>query len=107
MIPQGATQPTITDRQAVEVLFTNNEISSNSVISKPILTYYRTLHLEDLSMYGPVWYVPIEDTNGERVLRVDALERTIIKEPATPLVPEEEETEETEDENSEADEGEE
>ena len=110
MIPQGATQPTITDRQAVEVLFTNNEISSNSVISKPILTYYRTLHLEDLSMYGPVWYVPIEDTNGERILRVDALERTIIKEPATPLVPEEEETEETEeieDENSEADEGEE
>lgn len=89
MIPQGTTQPTITDRQAVEVLFQNSEISSNSVVGQPILSYYRTLHLEDLSMYGPVWYVPVRDTSGERILRVDALERTIIKEPAAPLVPEE------------------
>ncbi|GEK90859.1 two-component system regulatory protein YycI [Alkalibacterium kapii] len=104
MTPQGTTQPTITDRQAIEVLFTNNELSSNSVVGKPILTYYRTLHLEDLSMYGPVWYVPITDTNGERILRVDALERTIIKEPATPYIPEEEEPEDPEDDGSEDDE---
>ncbi|GEK88614.1 Two-component signal transduction system YycFG, regulatory protein YycI [Alkalibacterium putridalgicola] len=98
MIPQGTTQAIITDRQAIEVLFQNNEISSNSVVGQPILSYYRTLHLEDLSMYGPVWYVPVRDTGGERILRVDALERTIITEPAAPLVPEEpEEPEESED----------
>ncbi|MER2063930.1 MAG: two-component system regulatory protein YycI [Alkalibacterium sp.] len=89
MIPQGTTQSIITDRQAIEILFQNNEISSNSVVGQPILSYYRTLYLEDLSMYGPVWYVPVRDTSGERILRVDALERTIIREPAAALVPEE------------------
>lgn len=101
MIPQGTTQPIITDRQAVEVLFQNSEISSNSVVGQPILSYYRTLHLEDLSMYGPVWYVPVRDTSGERILRVDALERTIITEPAAPLVPEELEEDEEEESESE------
>ncbi|MFO8069681.1 MAG: two-component system regulatory protein YycI [Alkalibacterium sp.] len=94
MIPQGSTQSVITDRQAIEILFQNNEISSNSTVGRPILTYYRTLHLEDLSMYGPVWYVPVTDTSGEQVLRVDAFERTIISDPVTPVVPEEPEEEE-------------
>ncbi|WP_423190356.1 two-component system regulatory protein YycI [Alkalibacterium sp. f15] len=89
MIPQGSTQVVITDRQAIEVLFQNNEISSNSTVGQPILTYYRTLHLEDLSMYGPVWYVPVMDASGEKVLRVDALERTIISDPVTTVIPEE------------------
>lgn len=100
MIPQGSTQTIITDRQAIEVLFQNNEISSNSIVGQPILSYYRTLHLEDLSMYGPVWYIPVRDTSGEKILRVDALERTIISEPATPIVPEEPQ-EEPEDESDE------
>ncbi|MDZ7836156.1 MAG: hypothetical protein U5K84_13340 [Alkalibacterium sp.] len=50
-------------------------------------------------MYGPVWFVPVRDSSGERILRVDALERTIISEPAAPLVPEEpEEPEDAEEE---------
>lgn len=97
MMPQGSSQAVITDRQAIEVLFQNGEISSNSVVGQPILSYYRTLHLEDLSMYGPVWYVPITDGSGEKILRVDALERTIISDPVTPVVPEEPEEEEPED----------
>lgn len=97
MIPQGTTQSIITDRQAIEVLFQNGEISSNSVVGQPILSYYRTLHLEDLSMYGPVWYVPIRDAGGESVRRVDALERTIISDPVTPVIPEEPDEEELED----------
>ncbi|MDZ7835967.1 MAG: two-component system regulatory protein YycI [Alkalibacterium sp.] len=100
MTPQGSTQSIITDRQAIEILFQNNEISSNSTVSQPILSYYRTLHLEDLSMYGPVWFVPVRDSSGETdICRVDALERTIISEPAAPLVPEEpEEPEDAEEE---------
>jgi regulatory protein YycI of two-component signal transduction system YycFG len=103
MIPQGSTQVVITDRQAIEVLFQNNEISSNSTVGQPILTYYRTLHLEDLSMYGPVWYVPVTDASGEKVLRVDALERTIISDPVTSVIPEEIEEEEPDEVDEEID----
>lgn len=84
---QGSSQSIITDRQAIEELFRNHMISSNSVISQPILTYHRTLHLEDLSMYGPVWYVPVNDGSGERILRVDAFEGTVVSEPSTPEPP--------------------
>lgn len=87
MTAQGSPLEVITDRQAIEILFQNNEISSNSVVRQPILSYHRTLHLEDLSMYGPIWYIPVTDSTGERVLRVDAFERTIISEPAEPVTP--------------------
>ena len=89
MTTQGSPMEIITDRQAVEVLFQNNAISSNTTVRQPILTYQRTLHLEDLSMYGPMWYIPVVDAGGERVLRVDAIERTIITEPVIPVDPEE------------------
>ncbi|MCD8506474.1 MAG: two-component system regulatory protein YycI [Alkalibacterium thalassium] len=87
MTTQGSPMEIITDRQAVEVLFQNNAISSNTTVRQPILTYQRTLHLEDLSMYGPIWYIPVVDAGGERVLRVDAIERTIISEPTEPVIP--------------------
>ena len=87
MTTQGSPMEIITDRQAVEVLFQNNAISSNTTVRQPILTYQRTLHLEDLSMYGPIWYIPVIDAGGERVLRVDAIERTIITEPTEPVIP--------------------
>lgn len=87
MTTQGSPMEIITDRQAVEVLFQNNAISSNTTVRQPILSYQRTLHLEDLSMYGPIWYIPVVDAGGERVLRVDAIERTIITEPTEPVIP--------------------
>lgn len=87
MTTQGSPIEIITDRQAVEVLFQNNAISSNTTVRQPILSYQRTLHLEDLSMYGPIWYIPVIDAGGERVLRVDAIERTIISEPTEPVIP--------------------
>ena len=97
MTTQGSPQSVITDGQAIQILFQNQEISSNSTVGQPILSYYRTLYLEDLSMYGPVWFVPVSDTNGEKILRVDALERTIISDTVTPVVPEEEPEEPDED----------
>ncbi|MCC5896060.1 MAG: two-component system regulatory protein YycI [Alkalibacterium sp.] len=87
MTTQGSPLEVITDRQAIEILFQNNQISSNSIVKQPILSYQRTLHLEDLSMYGPIWYIPVVDASGEQVLRVDAFERSIISEPAEPVVP--------------------
>lgn len=87
MSTQGNPLEIITDRRAVEVLFQNNEISSNSVVGSPILSYQRTLFLEDLSMYGPVWFIPVRDSNGETILRVDAFEGTVVSEPAEPVTP--------------------
>lgn len=98
-ITQGSPQAVITNRRAVEILFENSEISSNSTVNQPVLTYHRTLYLEDLSMYGPVWYVPVSDGSGERILRVDALEGTIISQPTTPVTPQE--PEEVDEEDSE------
>lgn len=96
MTMQGSPLEVITDRQAIEILFQNNEISSNSIVRQPILSYQRTLYLEDLSMYGPIWYIPVIDSNGERVLRVDAFERSIISEPTEPVIPVDPELEEDE-----------
>lgn len=96
MTLQGSPLEVITDRQAIEILFQNNEISSNSIVRQPILSYQRTLYLEDLSMYGPIWYIPVIDSNGERVLRVDAFERSIISEPTEPVIPVDPELEEDE-----------
>ncbi|MCC5890215.1 MAG: two-component system regulatory protein YycI [Alkalibacterium sp.] len=98
MTIQGSALDIITDRQAIETLFQNNEISSNSVVGQPILSYQRTLFLEDLSMYGPIWYVPVTDSSGERVLRVDAFERSIIQEPTEPVMPVDPDLDEDDDE---------
>ena len=48
---------------------------------KPVLTY-RALHLEDLSMYSPVWLVEVERSSERNLFRVDAVNGTIIKQPS-------------------------
>lgn len=76
---QGAKIELITDREAVETLFKNNEIRDNSRVKRPVLTYYRSLKLEDLTMYAPAWYIEIEESGGTQLLRVDAVNGTVIK----------------------------
>lgn len=80
MIGQGELQETITDLDAVKILFQNNDIPPGSTVEKPILSYHRTLQLEDLSMYTPVWVVRINTTSGRDTLRVHALNESIIQE---------------------------
>ncbi|MFC6463478.1 two-component system regulatory protein YycI [Marinilactibacillus sp. GCM10026970] len=82
MQQQGDSVEVISAKEAVEFLFQSNELSSNAVVSTPILTYQRTLALEDLSIYGPAWLVPITESNESRVLRVNAKDRTMITDPA-------------------------
>ena len=98
---QGSKVELITDRKAVETLFQNNEISPNAKIEKPILIYYRTLKLEDLSMYAPVWYVRVTESSGTGVLRVDAIDGKILsgdpmEKPSDPIKEQEEENKENE-----------
>lgn len=80
MTEQGSSLDIISDREAVEILFTNNELSSNVTVHQPTLTYYRTLELEDLSLYGPLWLVRVSSSSGTEVFRVDASTSSIIQE---------------------------
>lgn len=61
----------ITDKRAIEILYQNNRIPFGAQVDQPVLTYYQTLDLEQMSMYIPVWYVQINDTILERVNAFD------------------------------------
>lgn len=68
---QDVSREIITDKRAVEILYQNNRISSGAQVDRPVLAYHRTLDLEEMSMYIPVWYVQINETNVERVNAFD------------------------------------
>ncbi|WP_208560502.1 two-component system regulatory protein YycI [Marinilactibacillus kalidii] len=86
---QGDPIEIISAREAVEFLFQNNQLSSNAKVSKPILTYHRTLDLEDLSMYGPVWLIPVTESGQSKVFRVNAKDKTLVSEPTdASIIPE-------------------
>lgn len=76
---QGDSRELITDKNAVDILYQNNEISADTTVKKPILSYYRTLNLEELSMYAPVWYVEVVSSTDTQVKRVDAINGSILK----------------------------
>lgn len=81
MTKQGKPLSKISALRAVEILFVNNQIPKNTKISMPKLTYRRSLHLEDLSMYTPVWIVQLTNESGDKdTLRVDAISGTVLHE---------------------------
>ncbi|EKU93788.1 Two-component system yycFG regulatory protein [Alloiococcus otitis] len=99
MTDQGEEEETITDLEAVQILFQNNDIPPGSTVDLPILSYHRTLDLEDLSIYTPVWVVRVSTSSGKQSFRVHALNGTIIQNPAVfPLEEEEEDQESGDDE---------
>lgn len=80
---QGSPLNIIDATRAIEILFLNNEIRQGSEIKKPVLTYRRALHLEDLSMYSPVWLINTVRSSEVSTFRVDAVNGTIIKQPSS------------------------
>lgn len=68
---QDVSREIITDKRAVEILYQNNRIPSGARVDRPVLAYHRTLDLEEISMYIPVWYIQINKTNLERVNAFD------------------------------------
>lgn len=76
---QGKPLDLIDGKRAVELLFINNEIRKGFEIKEPVLAYHRTLELEDLTMYSPVWSVDIIRSSEKENFRVDAVTGTIIK----------------------------
>lgn len=93
---QGAALQLINGTRAIEILFLNNEIRQGSSVELPELTYRRALHLEDLSMYSPVWVVDVERSSERNTFQVDAVNGTIIRQ-STPA-PTESSGQEAEDE---------
>jgi regulatory protein YycI of two-component signal transduction system YycFG len=104
MTQQGSPLEIISARAAVETLFTNNELNSNVTVHQPVLTYYRTLQLEDLSLYGPLWLIRVSSSSGTAIFRVEATTGAIIQEEIQPTTPSEEELEEELEEEIEIDE---
>lgn len=77
---QGDSRQLITDKNAVEVLYQNNKIPADADVRKPILTYYRTLNLNELSMYAPVWTVEIISGSNIHIEQVDAVSGSVLQE---------------------------
>lgn len=75
----GKSRELISEKRAVELLYQNSEVQANSEIRKPILSYHRTLGLEDLSIYGPIWYVEVKTSNEVKIKLVNAIDGSIIK----------------------------
>lgn len=76
---QGNPLNLIDGKRAIELLFINNEVREGFEIKTPVLAYYRALHLEDLTMYSPVWSIDVIRTSEKENFRVDAVTGTIIK----------------------------
>lgn len=76
---QGSSRIVISQKRAVEALYLNNQIPSNSTVRMVQLTYYRTLSLSDMDIYSPMWYIEIQIENAPvEIRRVDALTGSII-----------------------------
>ncbi|WP_414839409.1 two-component system regulatory protein YycI [Carnobacterium sp. TMP28] len=78
---QGESRELITDKSAIGILYQNNEIPADTTVKKPVLSYYKTLDLEELSMYAPAWFIEIESSTDTQVKRVDAINGTVLKVP--------------------------
>lgn len=89
---QGRPRTVISEQSAIETLYLNNQIPSNSSIQLLTLAYYQTLSLSDMNIYSPMWYVEITRDNLPVITKwVDALTGSVIK---APIVIEEAEVEE-------------
>jgi len=97
---QGEALELISARSAIEILFLNNEIRQGSTVQTPVLTYRRALHLEDLSMYSPIWMIGVTNSSDQNTFRVDAVNGTIIRQP-TSSSEENDETDNNEENNDE------
>lgn len=78
----GKSRNLISEKNAIEALYQNNELMQGSVISEtPKLGYYQTLSLpkDGVGIYGPVWYVVFKNGNEEKIRLVNAIDGSIIK----------------------------
>lgn len=75
---QDTKKQTITQKKAVEILYVNNLLPSNSRIETATLAYHQILKLKDMTVYSPVWYFDILNDGALTTQRVDATSGKII-----------------------------
>lgn len=98
---QGKALNLIDGKRAIEILFINNEVREGFEIKEPVLSYHRALHLEDLTMYSPVWSIDVIRSSEKENFRVDAVNGTIIKHQPIDKTEPPEENDENDEEDSE------
>ncbi|AMB99513.1 hypothetical protein AWM75_05660 [Aerococcus urinaehominis] len=80
MKTQGSARKLISEKQAVENLYLNDEISDQSTILRRTLGYNVTLPLTDMTVYTPVWCVVVAEQDGAISRHyVDGINGTIIQ----------------------------
>ncbi|MDN6625830.1 MAG: two-component system regulatory protein YycI [Pisciglobus halotolerans] len=84
---QGDSRTLITDKNAVEILYQNTKIAADSKVGKPLLTYYRTLDLDELSMYAPVWSVEVQTGTDSHIEWVDAVSGSVLQDSSSDKQP--------------------
>lgn len=73
-------------RDAIETLYINNRIPSNSRINFIKLAYSRIYKIREKSVYVPVWFVGITNNGNLQIEHVNALNNTIITNNTVPKV---------------------
>lgn len=75
------------ERDAIETLYINNKISSNSKIIFRNLAYARIYKIREKNVYVPVWFIGIKSgENNLQVEQVNAMSNTIITNNTVPKV---------------------
>ncbi|MGX7244237.1 two-component system regulatory protein YycI [Enterococcus quebecensis] len=75
------------ERDAIETLYINNKIPSNSKISFMKLAYTRIYKIREKNVYVPVWFIGIKSgENNLQIEQVNAMSNTIITNNTVPKV---------------------
>lgn len=75
------------ERDAIETLYINNKIPSNSTISFMKLAYTRIYKIREKNVYVPVWFVGIKSSESIlQIEQVNAMSNTIITNNTVPKV---------------------
>lgn len=73
-------------RDAVDTLYVNNKIPSNSKLSFIKLAYSRIYKVREKNVYVPVWFVGIINSDSSQIEQVNAVSNTIITNNTVPKV---------------------
>lgn len=74
------------EREAINTLYTNSKIPSNSKISWTKLAYSKILKVREKNVYVPVWFVGITVDGNTQVEAVNATNNTVITTTSIPTV---------------------
>ncbi|MDK6678880.1 two-component system regulatory protein YycI [Aerococcus sp. UMB8608] len=77
---QGENRPLISEKQAIENLYLNDEIPNKASVVKVKIGYRTSLALDQLHMYKPIWTIYIKHNDDEvETEYVDGINGTIIQ----------------------------